>query len=479
MTAPASGSLDLADVQGNILRGYHKPFVRHLVLSVADRALAGRWLLDATGGDRASTHQVTTAEPWDDRPSSCLNVAVTPAGLGALGVSTSSINTFPSEFVSGMASRATKIGDVDESAPANWRPEWQQPTALHLVATVHGDTAAVRDEAARGVLGAGGGRALRELAHLDGEAFPGDLVHFGYRDSIAQPRFVGVRGPRDRPDAQPLVELGAVLLGYPTPIEDVAVELPTPGILGHNGAFNAFRVLEQRVVAFEDFLTRSAEELLASPLVDEILPAGIERTWEPPMSRADALRELVAAKVLGRWRNGVPLALSPHSPTPTPPVLESRLNDFGYQDDPDGLRCPMGSHLRRCNPRDARIVQRSTNHTRRIVRRGVPYGPPFDPLAPDDVERGLLGSFLCASLDVQFEAVHYDWVNLGLQDPRITGTNDAVQGSNDPAFSVFQLPVGGTCVELRGFPRFVVTRGGAYLFLPSIRALRHLGTTAA
>lgn len=470
---------DLADVQGNILRGYHKPFVRHLVLTVARRELAASWLLDATGRDPVTTHQVTNAEPWDEKPPTCLNVSVTPAGLAALGVAKPAIESFPAEFVAGMASRATKIGDVGESAPSNWRPEWRRPDELHVVVTVHADRAEQREDVAARFLAYRGGGTFRELARLDGQSFLGGLVHFGYRDSIAQPHFEGIRNPANRPDHQPLVEVGAALLGYPTPLENVRFELPQPSVLGRNGTFNAFRVLEQRVEAFEDFLTSAAETLLASPMADEVLPAGIEREWVPAVSRGDAMRELVAAKVLGRWRNGVPLALSPHSPTPREPVGEERINDFGYQPDPDGTRCPIASHIRRCNPRDARIVQRSANHTRRIVRRGIPYGPPYDPQRPDGVERGLLGSFLCASLAVQFESIQYDWMNLGLLDPRITGSNDVVVGNNDARFSSFRLPVGASAIELRGFPRFVETRGGAYLFLPSLRALRHLGEIAA
>ena len=475
---------NLADVQGNILRGYRKHLVRHLVLTVLDRRAVGNWLLDVTGRD-LTAHQVTNAEPWDEKPSTCLNVAVTPQGLAALGIARSAIETFPTEFVAGMASRATKIGDVGESAPENWKPEWRSPERLHLVVTVHADTEVDREALSREVLAVGGGQAFAVLASLDGAGFPGGKVHFGYRDSIAQPRFIGAREALDRPDRQPLVEIGAALLGYLTPIEDVIFDVPKPEVLGLNGSFNAFRVLEQRVVAFEEFLTDSAETILASPLADQVLPAGIERTWDPPMSRLDAMRELVAAKVLGRWRNGVSVQMSPHTPTPKPPVSEEQLNDFAYREDTDGARCPMGSHVRRCNPRDARIVQRSTNHARRIVRRGIPYGPIYDaaqpdlPDAPERVERGLLGSFIGASLLVQFESILYDWMNLGLLDPRITGTNDVLVGNNDPAFSCFALPVGETTIELRGFSRFTVTRGGAYLFLPSLSAIKHLGQSAA
>jgi hypothetical protein len=144
----------------------------------------------------------------------------------------------------------------------------------------------------------------------------------------------------------------------------------------------------------------------------------------------------------------------------------------GY-DDTDGVKCPIGAHIRRGNPRESQIVQRSANYTRRIVRRGMPYGPRFDRSAPaDTTPRGLLGSFLCASLIAQFESIMYDWINLGLQDPRITGTNDPIIGANDPAFSRYEIPIDGQePIVLTGFPRFVTTVASAYLFMPSITAL--------
>jgi len=169
-----------------------------------------------------------------------------------------------------------------------------------------------------------------------------------------------------------------------------------------------------------------------------------------------------------------PLALSPTSPSPRPPMGDAGLNSFGYATDPDGQKCPIGSHIRRSNPRDARTVQRNTNRSRRLVRRGIPYGPPYDPEHPKTAERGLLGSFMCANLSSQFEAIQYDWTNLGLLDPRITGSNDPILGNNDPLFSHFSFPVGKESVTFRGFPHFIHTRGGAYLFQPSISAIRHL-----
>ena len=123
-------------------------------------------------------------------------------------------------------------------------------------------------------------------------------------------------------------------------------------------------------------------------------------------------------------------------------------------------------------------MQRIANNSRRLVRRGVPYGPPYEPAKPrdgDEPERGLLGNFIGASLGAQFEAMSCDWLNLGLQDPRITGSNDPISGANDPGTSWFDLPLksGGT-IRLPGLPEFVSTRGGAYTFLPSLKAIEYL-----
>jgi len=467
-------ALNFADLQGNILRGYGKAYVRHLVLAVDQPTAARRWLSDAICGDEGAAPQITTAEPWAERKRSCVNIGITHAGLAALGVPSASLNTFPHEFVAGMAARHLLIGDTGPSDPARWKPEWRDGDLIHVMISIYADDADDRAAIADRVLGARGAFLLR--AALDGEGFKGGAVQFGYKDSIAQPQFYGVHDPDSRRDDQPFVEVGAILLGHATPIENLRWEVPQPNVLGHNGSFNAFRVLEQQVEAFEDFLSTCADALMENPLSEKMLPSGAEAEWDPPMTRHAALREVVAAKMLGRWRNGVPLALSPTTPSPRPPIGSSGLNNFGYAADPDGQRCPIGSHIRRSNPRDARTVQRNTNHARRLVRRGTPYGPLYDPANPTQAERGLLGSFMCASLTGQFEALQYDWTNLGLQDPRITGSNDPILGNNDPLFSRLSFPVGDDVITFRGFSRFVHTRGGAYLFQPSISAIRHLAS---
>jgi deferrochelatase/peroxidase EfeB len=239
-----------------------------------------------------------------------------------------------------------------------------------------------------------------------------------------------------------------------------------------NGAFNAFRILAQDTAGFESYLDRAAEMVSSDPRAETLLPAGAERLVTPHGTRHAAMREVVAAKLCGRWRNGTPLALSPDTPAPATPVSDT---NFDYVDDNSGLNCPIGAHTRRCNPRDAKIVQRVANGSRRIVRRGLPYGPGFDRNRPDGLERGLLGNFICADLAAQFESIQYDWLNLGLQHPSLTGLNDPLLGANDAAESRFDIPTPAGPITLSGLPRFVRTRGGAYTFLPSLTALRHIG----
>jgi deferrochelatase/peroxidase EfeB len=508
----------LGDIQGNILRGYNMRFVRHVVVRVANQS-AARAAIAAVLDGSDGTPQLTTAEVWEQgtKPPSCLNIGVTAAGLRALGLREEWLATFPDEFIQGAVRRAEKVGDVDCSAPEHWRDGLGDPDRVHLMWTIHAldsrdaiDRAATQLEAAWKRSG-----AFTVTARLDGATLDTythdpadrDTVHFGYRDSISQPRFVVDGEYAGRADSQPIASVGSVLLGrihtdgaadvpaehYRTSFPGVAWQMPeaTEGFrrieLGVNGCFNAFRVLEQDVHEFEQFLETAADQI--NEELDRRRNAG------EPAGPADIVwdKERVAAKLMGRWRNGVPLSLShwtkgvssestfpgPGSP---PPMDPETLNDFDYPDnvaeldDFSGVHCPMGSHIRRANPRGARIVQRSANYTRPLVRRGMPYGPPYDPAQPHDGHRrGLLGNFMCASLVAQYEAVMYDWINLGLQDPRVTGTNDPIIGANDPNTSRFEIPLpDAEPVVLTGFGRFTETAGAIYLFCPSVSALRFL-----
>ncbi len=460
--------VELSELQGNVLRGYRKNVARHIVARVRDAAAARAFLGAAARGE--GPLPVTPGTDWGGAaPEILFNVGVTYAGLRALGVSERSARGLSRAFRKGAVSAAKTVGDYGCSAPEHWRPFWREADAVHLILTLHADDAGALDRG-EAALPLGGG--MEKLGAEEAAWFAPDIVHFGYRDNISQPRFRGF-DPKGRWDDQPAAPLGVLLLGHPTGMEQISWSLPEPKVLGLNGSFGAFRVLEQDVEGFEAYLDSAAETLLGSSEADLLLPPGFEGGAE---ARRAMLREVVAAKFCGRWRSGTPLALSPFDPNPEPPVSDT---DFDYSDDLDGVRCPMGSHLRRANPRSAKIVQRVANHTRRLVRRNMPYGPEFDPANPVKAERGLVGYFLCADLAAQFEAIQNDWINIGLQDPRITGANDPMIGDNDASASWFDIETKAGPVRLRGFPSFVRTRGSAYAFLPSMAALRWIGEIGA
>jgi deferrochelatase/peroxidase EfeB len=198
--------------------------------------------------------------------------------------------------------------------------------------------------------------------------------------------------------------------------------------------------------------------------------------------------ELLAAKMCGRWRNGVPLALSPDSDSPESGLPPEQLNNFEYVNadgsgDPRGLRCPVGAHMRRINPRGQPVTGQGqpggSNNTHRLIRRGLPYGPVYDPKQPyDGIERGLLGYFINSSIENQYEFVLGHWVN----DSEFAGSvrlspksKDPMIGTQDPAESIFVIPQSnGAPIKVTGFSSFVTTRAAAYCFLPSVTAIKFI-----
>jgi deferrochelatase/peroxidase EfeB len=262
------------------------------------------------------------------------------------------------------------------------------------------------------------------------------------------------------PDALPPAPAGEFLFGYPSQYADFSYPVPQPAALGRNGSFVAFRILAQDCHGFEQFLTQAARQ------------TGLDR-------------ELIAAKLCGRWRNGVPLSLSPGTPGEEIPLDKRNVFDYVPStsvpdafDDARGYRCPLGSHIRRMNPRSA-VVAGGGGLKHRIIRRGLPYGPPYDPENPDDgIERGLLGLFIGVSLKDQFEFLMSDWANKGSFAPGLRDTRDPVIGDNSGSEAAFLIPVEGQKrpVELPGLSRFVTCRGAAYCFLPSATAIRYIAS---
>jgi deferrochelatase/peroxidase EfeB len=486
---PAKSALELGDIQGFILRGYRMPMVRHFVLTVGVAAKARELLGRLVSGNESDAPQVTTAEDWhvgfspgpgDNladvpryKPDYCLNLGITWPGLVALQVkdrvSTLSFRSFGA-FVAGAAVRAKLVGDTGASAPENWISAFTAGSDDVLV-TLHAispEAMTTYSERLSALFSEGDafqeiwrtdGMAWQEM--VDGKATPCAKVPFGYTDGISMTTIRG--GPeRYTPDHQEPCEPWLFVL------QDAAENylVPEPRELGLNGSFAVFKMIETDVVGFENFLQSNKDKI------------------DP---------ELLAAKICGRWRNGVPLALSPETDSPPGGIPPEQLNDFEYVNadgsgDPRGLRCPVGAHMRRVNPRGQPITGQGqpggSNNTHRVIRRGLPYGPNYDPAQPyDGIERGLLGYFINSSIENQYEFVLGHWVN----DAEFAGAvrldpkaKDPMIGTQDPSESIFVSPQtnGSPPIRITGFSTFTKTKAAAYCFLPSITAIKFISNLA-
>jgi Dyp-type peroxidase family len=381
---------------------------------------------------------VTSAEEWPADTVSCLNVALSYSGLGALGVDEDTLSGFPQDFAEGMAFRGPeRLGDVGSNAPEQWDPVFHD-RAIHVLLMVWAQSQEVLqnrlDEA----------NALRpaSVELLDEQpvaALDDSREHFGYRDGISQPAIAGNSEPL--PGQAGPVQPGEFILGYPDEIGQTA-GFQLREELRNNSTYLVYRKLEQDVYGFRSFLRTHARD------------AGGE--------------ERLAAKLLGRWRSGAPIVRAPDADDPELAEQARENNNFNYELDLRGLACPRGAHIRRCRPRDGQPGR----HRHLLLRRGLPYGPRLPDGASDDgQDRGLIGMMLCASIERQFEVVQRAW----LGDPHFDGLSnetDPLVGSG----GAFTIPSRGLPRRLTGIPRFVTVRGGEYLFLPSVSALKWLAT---
>ena len=457
---PKTVPLELGDIQGNILRGYRAHFVRHFALGIGEAGPARLFVAGLVSGDESSSPQITTAAHWQEYPDYFLNLGFTCGGLKALGLPDSSLRLFPEAFRQGPAysDKACYLGDTGSSAPSNWvlgNPA--TPTHMLLSLFIKDDSATQLERQSGALRQLFSRFGLKELSCHDGAALPGGQVHFGYKDGIAQPRIAGAPG-KDAHDMQPAASAGEFLLG-----KDYVNQYggnfigDLPSALCDNATYAAMRILKQEVGPFEKFLSEAA-------------------------ARTGMDRELIAAKLMGRWRDGTPLTLSPDKPLPGLPA--DRLNNFDYApsaahptyyDDGEGLRCPVGSHIRRLNPRGALVTGKP--HSRRIIRRGMPYGPAFDPLHPNDTERGLIGLFICGDLEMQFEFLQCTWANKDIATLGLRNTRDPILGAQPPEGGKFVIRTGDSRDPIELYvPRLVTTRGSLYLLIPGIGGLRYLSS---
>ena len=435
--------LDLDDIQHILLTRAPALTGRYEFLSFREGAEGRTWLSAIKETVQSAAAMRATVEK-DKR---WVSVAFTWNGLRALGVDEGSLATFPEEFQQGMPARAQMLGDTGGNAPGNWIGGLASPD-LHAIVILF-----ARDEAERVrcvgehqklVTACAGVKVLSVLDLNANPPFNYAHDHFGYRDRLSQPVIEG-SGEEPTPGSGAALKAGEFILGYPDEY-GVTADRPQPEILARNGSYMAYRRLQEHVGKFREFLRQHGE------------------TPEE--------QELIAAKLMGRWRSGAPLVLSPDKDNPELAADSQRNNAFNYKEmDPQGYAVPLGSHARRMNPRDTA----ANINRRRMIRRGATYGPALPDAAPDDgVERGIAAFVICGSLIRQFEFAQNVWAN-DRNFHELGNERDPVIGSQDGTLE-FKIPKRPIRKKITGLPAFTTVKGGAYFFLPGLQALQYLAS---
>jgi deferrochelatase/peroxidase EfeB len=231
--------------------------------------------------------------------------------------------------------------------------------------------------------------------------------------------------------------------------------MPQPEILGRNGTFVGFRKYQSRVGAFNRFLHDNGA--------------------------TEEEREFLAAKLVGRWRSGAPLVLAPEADDPDIGADPQRNNDFSYANDPRGRQAPLGCHIRRMNPRDTPLERLTDVSIHRLIRRGTTYGRPYDPDAlgkeDDDAPRGAIFLFISAKAMATMEFLQQEWINDG-DFIGVGSERDPIIGRQEEG-AIFTIPKDPVRRRVHGIDTFNVLRGGEYLFMPSLSALKWLASNPA
>jgi Dyp-type peroxidase family len=436
-------TVDLSEIQATILRPRPAPyFGTHVLLRVND-AQGGRAFL------RRLTPHVDSAAGWWSAVTPWLAVGISYAGLEALGLPDDSLGSFPEAFRQGMAARARHLGDEGVNDPKNWDQPYGKGQ-VHIGVSAFSDS----EEERRRILGIAreqfeGFSGVSVLAMQDFGAQPGDRNSLGYKDGIDQPAIEG-SGVYPLPGQGQPIKAGEFILGYPSE-SGIPLPIPQPDILGRHGTYVGFRKYQSRVGAFNRFLRANGS--------------------------TEEERELLAAKLVGRWRSGAPLTLAPEVDNPTLGDDPHLNNDFDYSNDARGRQVPFGCHIRRMNPRDTKLTRLTDINIHRIIRRGATYGPPYDPNAlseaDDEMPRGAIFLFISARAMATIEFLQQEWIN----DGNFIGAGnerDPIVGLQEEG-ATFTIPKEPVRRRLHSIETFNVLRGGEYFFMPSLSALKWLG----
>ena len=475
-------------IQGLVLTGQRNLLEGAcLLIRLSDDAASGRaWLEDV------STRIAFGQEKQTERATF---VGLSVTGLRRLGLYAAAdgeakamISDFPSAFVLGMdsPSRRRVLGDAGANDPEAW--DWGGPAArvdavLLLYAKTPEDLRALREAE----LGALARHGLARIGEIVLQPWPEQGVisePFGFADGISQPAIRGLRASAKAP-ANDLVEAGEFVLGYrdgrnafpPTPqvpksrdrlnlLPDLPAPFPAPEAqrqeardLGRNGSYLVIRQLKQDFEGFHRFAEEEAARLETDMRARSNNPRPRTAEW-------------IEAKMVGRWRNGAPLTAYPDAP----PSDYDAINEAGFlmgRDDPQGLACPFGAHIRRANPRDSLDprdpAQIGLVNRHRILRRGRAY---VAAEGADARPEGLMFMCLNADIERQFEFLQQTWI--------LSPSFNGLRGEADPLVATdegerrFTIPQAFGPQRVQIPKPFVGVKGGGYFFLPSRAALAFL-----
>ena len=514
MSKMPAASLDLFDIQGDIVRPYGRfgfPCARYVFFNIRE-GTRGRVFIGAV------LAKVTSAATWGvgpnpiPKPLATTNLAFTYQGLKSVELPRATMAGFPEEFAMGMQARKDILGDDGPSSPEHWDPIWRDSRVknrdldVHVLVSINAQTmealeeryqwlqgiAAASDGAVVQLRGHRGDDGREDLPYQEGHVLmeagkPCSKEHFGYTDGIGDPYFAGLADAPERVNGRgkqlddgkwaPLAT-GEFLLGHIDEAHEYPVA-PTPFLLSRNGTFMVYRKLHENVASFDGFLERESRNFPGS-------------------------KDLLMAKFVGRWAdNGAPLAAAPDDKSKaewnaryeqaSPDEQDRMLSDFTYDDDMSGAKCPFSSHIRRINPRaslefvqgdkpGAMVRNKGAFDTpgalanrRRIIRRGLPYGEVKDRQS-DRGNHGIIIMMINADIGRQFEFVQQQWINYG-NDFKASNDKEILLGNHDkeyPSRAVLATDPEGERAPyfLGNIPRLVETRGGDYFFIPSMTALR-------
>ncbi len=485
--------VDVKDVQGLVRYGYAAlTEASFLLLHIRDAAAARRWLSEAP---------VSSSEELSSPPTAALQVAFTREGLQTLGMANDVLAGFSAEFLSGMCgqeSRSRRLGDVGASSPYNWK--WGSPGNVpHMLAMVYAKPNGLAAWV-QSIQTSNWSAAFETLASLDTSDLQG-REPFGFNDGISQPSpdWNRQRTPAsDEPEYGNLLALGEFLLGYPneygkysyrpllnegapgSAVLPLAEDAPDKRDFGRNGTFLVLRQLQQDVRGFWQFLDRETN------------------------SNSEARQDLAEAMV-GREMDGTPLLALNSAAIPGIDPRVAAQNNFTFDSDKSGIRCPFGAHIRRANPRNpdlppstgliSRLLHMlgfgnptfrddviASTRFHRMIRRGREYGPMLTPdralsEQADLVEHGIHFICIVANILRQFEFVQNSWI-MNTKFDAMSEESDPLLGNREPiagcpVTDTFSRPQSDS-TRIAGLPQFVTVRGGAYFFIPSLSALRYL-----